>query len=140
MGGLFSAICEEEKPPDPGECPINTNSESYLAGSSEDVDGVKPSENCVKTEVVEKSGDIPEHNHSNGTEHHSDDAELTNEKTTNSMESNSEDSQVSNNIPGGDASNTEILSQGAACLKKPKLESQDVCDNNGGFDPLGKNV
>ena len=131
---------EEEKSPDTGECPTNTNSESYLAGSSEDSDGVKPSENCVKTEVEEKSGDIPEHNHSNGTEHHSDDAELTNEKTTNSMESNSEDSQVSNNIPGGDASNTEILSQEAACLKKPKLESQDVCDNNGGFDPLGKNV
>ena len=117
----------EEKAPDTGECQTDLNSED----SSEEIGS---SEVCVKSEK-EEPDDTPttESNHTNGTEHHNDDTELN---TAHSMESNSEDCQVSNKLQEDEANSSED----AACVKKPKLESQDFCDNNGGFDPLGKSI
>ena len=123
MASTGEAIKEEppeEKPLDAGEC------ETYHEGGSNGLE--PPSNNPVKTEVESVAGDIArtEYNHSNGTEHHKD-------QQTNSFQSNSSDPEgVFKNIPGGDENDL------AACVKKPKLESQDYCDNNGGFDPIGK--
>jgi len=117
----------EEKPLDGGEC------ETYQGGSN----GLEPpSTEPMKTESDRDAGDIRRtennhSNHSNGTQHH-------NDQQTNSYQSNSSDpEEVSKNIPGLDEPDLAA----AAGVKKPKLESQDFCDNNGGFDPLGdKNV
>ena len=111
----------EEKPLEAGE------SETYHEGASNGLE--PPSNEPVKTEAEGVAGDITstEYNHSNGTEHHN------NDQQTNSFQSKSSDpGGVSKNIPVGDENDL------AACVKKPKLESQDYCDNNGGFDPLGK--
>ena len=122
IGEVIKEEPPEEKPLTGGEC------ETYQGGSN----GLEPpSTEPVKTEPERDGGDIRStennhSNHSNGTQHHKD-------QQTNSYQSNSSDQEeVSKNIPGLDESDL------AACVKKPKLESQDYCDNNGGFDPLGK--
>ena len=120
IGVIVKEESPEEKPLDAGEC------ESYPEEGSNGLE--PPSTEPVKAELESVAGDTPstEYNHSNGTEHH-------NNLQTNSLQSNSSDpEEVSKNIP--DVEENDL----AACVKKPKLESQDFCDNNGGFDPLGK--
>ena len=120
-GMVIKEESAEEKPLDAaGEC------ETYQEEGSNGLE--PPSTEPVKTEVESVAGDIAstEYNHSNGTEHH-------NNQQTNSFPPNSSDPEVvSKNIPGEEENDL------AACVKKPKLESQDYCDNNGEFDPLGK--